>query len=195
MPRISKKNLIIQTATQLFAEKGYDATGMEEIASKLEIPKSLIYYHFKSKEDLLNVIVTGFIEEYNRILHDGKERGIDKISVYIEFLKQNRDCAKILISESLKAGSNQNLLLKTLNPLMELETKQVPGNKSSNKFDNAHWQTEFFTSILPSIMFVCYENSWRDYFGVSEEQMEKDYYTAYKLTHGAYHEHIEKESL
>lgn len=190
MPRASKKNLIMKTARQLFAEKSYDATGMEEIASKAEIPKSLIYYHFKSKEDLLNAIMTDFIEEYNRILHDNQELGIDKISVYIEFLKQNRDCAKIFISESLKVGNNQTLFYKILNPLIEIEAEQP-----SNKMDNAHWLTEFFTSILPSVLFVCYEDSWCDYFGISTEKMEEDYFTAYKLTHGAYHTYINKESL
>ena len=99
MARASKKGLIMKTAKQLFAEKGYDATGMEEIASNAGVPKSLIYYHFKSKEDLLNAVITEFVDEYKEILHDSRAEGIEKISVYMEFLKQNRDCARILMSE------------------------------------------------------------------------------------------------
>lgn len=190
MARASKKSLIMKTAKQLFAEKGYDATGMEEIASKSEIPKSLIYYHFKNKEELLNTIITNFIDEYNQILHD-QEHGIEKISVYMEFLKRNRDCARIIISESLKAGDNQNLPFKLLSPLTGIDAEQ-PANK---RMDRIHWVAEFFTSILPSVLFACYEDSWCDFFDVPAEQMEKDFFTAYKLTHGAYHDHISKESL
>lgn len=103
MARASKKDLIIKNAKQLFAEKGYDATGMDEIASKSEIPKSLIYYHFKNKKELLNTIITNFIDEYNQTLH-AQTHGIEKISVYIELLKRNWDCARIIISFSVYTG-------------------------------------------------------------------------------------------
>lgn len=190
MSKESKKNIILKSAIRLFAEKGYDATGMEEIAAKSEIPKSLIYYHFKSKEDLLNTIIASFIDEYKQILHDNQVQGIEKISIYIEYLKQNKDCAKIMISESLKTGNNQNLLFKALTPLMEIDT-----DKPSNlEIDNAHWITELFTSIIPSVLFVCYEENWCNFFGVSAEQAEADYFTAYHMTHGAYHKQIGKES-
>ena len=62
----------MKTAKQLFAEKGYDATGMEEIASNAGVPKSLIYYHFNSKEDLLNAVITEFVDDYKDILHDSR---------------------------------------------------------------------------------------------------------------------------
>lgn len=190
MARESKKNLILATATLLFAEKGYNATGMEEIASKSEIPKSLIYYHFKNKEDVLNTIITDFINEYEQILNNDAIKGIEKISVYIAFLKQNRNCAKIMISESLKAD-NSTLFFKVLAPLMESDA----GRTSDVKTDNAHWVAEFFTSIVPSLLFVCYEDSWCDYFGVAPKQLEHDFFNAYKLTHGSYHTYINKESL
>ena len=109
----------------------------------------------------------------------------------MEFLKQNRDCARILMSESLKSGSSQTMLYQVLAPLMEIDGEQSSDNP---KMDHAHWLTEFFTSILPSILIVCYEDSWCDYFGISAGQMEEDYFTAYRLTHGAYHEHIHKVS-
>lgn len=190
MPKESKKAIIMKSAINLFAEKGYEATGMEEIALKSGIPKSLIYYHFKSKNDLLNTIITGFIDEYNSILHDSQVQGIEKISVYIKFLKRNKDCAKIMISESLKAGNHENLLFKTLTPLIEIDTAQP----ASMQMDNSHWMTEFFTSIVPSILFVCYEENWCSFFGVSAEQAETDFFAAYRITHGAYHKKIDKES-
>lgn len=186
-----QKRLNYEDCETTICGKGYDATGMEEIASNAGVPKSLIYYHFKSKEDLLNAVITEFVDEYKDILHDSRAEGIEKISVYMEFLKQNRDCARILMSESLKSGSSQTILYQVLAPLMEIDGEQSSDNP---KMDHAHWLTEFFTSILPSILFVCYEDSWCDYFGISAGQMEEEYFTAYRLTHGAYHEHIHKVS-
>ena len=64
----------------------------------------------------------------------------------MEFLKQNRDCARILMSESLKSGSSQTMLYQVLAPVMEIDGEQSSDNP---KMDHAHWLTEFFTSILP----------------------------------------------
>lgn len=190
MAREGKRDVILKVAEQLFAEKGYDAAGMGEIAAKSGIPKSLIYYHFKSKEDLLDTIISSFIDEYNHILRDSPINGIEKISVYTDFLKRNRDCAKIMVSESLKGGCKNNLIFQAMGPLMGIDAEQPLPEKA----DHMHWVAEFFTSILPSILFVCYEEGWCNYFGVSAGQAEKDYFTVYGLTHGAYHKHIGKES-
>ena len=182
----NKKDAILEIAKRLFAEKGYDATGMDEIASMTEIPKSLIYYHFKNKKDLLNTIILNLLREYEQILKDETQRGIDKIECYIQFAKKNKYCIKILLMESLKQTDNNTIIFKTVETL----------KKSDPEFGNhLHLIAEFFTSILPSLLFVCYEENWCKYFSVMPEIMENDFHMAYRLTHGAYHKFIDKESL
>ena len=51
---------IQQVALELFAEQGYEATSLREIAERLGVTKAALYYHFKSKED----IVLGLTEDY-----------------------------------------------------------------------------------------------------------------------------------
>lgn len=48
----SKRKLIIETATKIFAEKGYHTTSVQEIAEKSSMSKASIYKLFASKEDL-----------------------------------------------------------------------------------------------------------------------------------------------
>lgn len=43
---------IIETASTLFYEQGYNSTGINEIIAKSEIAKATLYNHFRSKEDL-----------------------------------------------------------------------------------------------------------------------------------------------
>ncbi|GAA4230106.1 AcrR family transcriptional regulator [Sagittula marina] len=43
---------ILDTGTNLFAEKGYDATSMRDIATASGVSKALLYHHFASKEDI-----------------------------------------------------------------------------------------------------------------------------------------------
>jgi len=51
---------IQQVALELFAEHGYERTSLREVAERLGVTKAALYYHFKSKED----IVRSFTEDY-----------------------------------------------------------------------------------------------------------------------------------
>src|SRR5215469_2770535 len=51
---------IQQVAVELFAEHGYEGTSLREIAERLNVTKAALYYHFKSKED----IVASLVEDY-----------------------------------------------------------------------------------------------------------------------------------
>ena len=44
---------IQDVALRLFAEQGYEKTSLREIAEHLDVTKAALYYHFKTKEDIL----------------------------------------------------------------------------------------------------------------------------------------------
>ncbi|HWR61463.1 MAG TPA: TetR family transcriptional regulator [Clostridia bacterium] len=51
------KERILNASIKLFSEKGFDATRVNEIAEEAKVNKALIYYYFKSKEDILDYLV------------------------------------------------------------------------------------------------------------------------------------------
>lgn len=51
------RSRILQVATELFTEQGYEATSLREISERLGVTKAALYYHFKSKDDLLAAIL------------------------------------------------------------------------------------------------------------------------------------------
>jgi AcrR family transcriptional regulator len=59
-PRRDTRALVQQVALELFAEQGYEKTSLREIADRLGVTKAALYYHFKSKED----IVHSFTDDY-----------------------------------------------------------------------------------------------------------------------------------
>ncbi|HSS90802.1 MAG TPA: helix-turn-helix domain-containing protein [Streptosporangiaceae bacterium] len=59
-PRGGTRERIQSIALELFAEQGYEKTSLREIAERLGVTKAALYYHFRSKED----IVRSFIEDY-----------------------------------------------------------------------------------------------------------------------------------
>ncbi|MEV8534487.1 helix-turn-helix domain-containing protein [Streptomyces sp. NPDC051211] len=51
--RGNTRQRIQDVALELFAEQGYEKTSLREIAERLEVTKAALYYHFKTKEEII----------------------------------------------------------------------------------------------------------------------------------------------
>ena len=77
------KRKIFETSMKLFAEKGYDATSIEEITAKVGVAKGTLYYHFSSKEEIFNFLV----EEGIKLLQNSVDIKMAKFPNYIDKIK------------------------------------------------------------------------------------------------------------
>lgn len=59
---------IQQVALELFAEHGYEKTSLREIAEQLNITRPALYYHFKTKEDILDGVVTDLVARVDELI-------------------------------------------------------------------------------------------------------------------------------
>lgn len=64
MAKIRERNqqLIIEAASELFAQQGYAATKTIDIATRAGLPKANVYYYFKTKENLYRSVLESVIE-------------------------------------------------------------------------------------------------------------------------------------
>jgi len=89
MPKQSTKDLIINTASELFYSKGYNLIGINEIIEKSGIAKATLYNHFKSKEDLclayLHKRDTELLENISEFCQS-KSKGNKQLLAVLEFL-------------------------------------------------------------------------------------------------------------
>lgn len=74
---MSTKDRILDEALTLFAENGYDGTGVEQIAEKVGIKAPSLYKHYKGKEDILNALIDNAEARYEESF--GSEQHIGKI--------------------------------------------------------------------------------------------------------------------
>ena len=77
------KRKIFETSMKLFAEKGYDATSIEEITATVGVAKGTLYYHFSSKEEIFNFL----IEEGIKLLQNSIDIKTEKLDNYIDKIK------------------------------------------------------------------------------------------------------------
>lgn len=79
---------ILDSAVEIFAEKGYSATTTSEIAKKAEVAEGTIFRYFPKKKDLLTKVVYRFLDSFGekllispleRILKDNKNQPVEVI--------------------------------------------------------------------------------------------------------------------
>lgn len=56
MARVARKETVLHEAARLFAEKGFAATSVREVADAAGLTKAGLYYHVREKEELLHAI-------------------------------------------------------------------------------------------------------------------------------------------
>ncbi|MGF0171078.1 TetR/AcrR family transcriptional regulator [Streptomyces sp. Marseille-Q5077] len=69
--RGNTRQRIQDVALELFAEQGYEKTSLREIAERLEVTKAALYYHFKTKEE----IIVSLFEDLTKPIEDLIEWG------------------------------------------------------------------------------------------------------------------------
>ena len=62
------RSRIQAVALELFTEQGYEKTSLREIAERLDVTKAALYYHFKSKDDIVNSLVSDRIDRLDELI-------------------------------------------------------------------------------------------------------------------------------
>ena len=58
-----RRNEILDAAERLFASRGFDSTSITDIQKEIGIDRGTLYYHFKSKEDILDGMIRRITQE------------------------------------------------------------------------------------------------------------------------------------
>jgi AcrR family transcriptional regulator len=72
--RTDTRERIQQVALELFADRGYDKTTLQEVAERLEITRPALYYHFRTKEAILASVVERLVESIDELVSWAREQ-------------------------------------------------------------------------------------------------------------------------
>lgn len=101
------EQIIINTAKQLFIEKGYTDTSMSDIASRAGINRSTLHYYFRTKDRMFQAvfgsIVSAFFPKATAIILDSDTPYMERVSKildeYMDFLIKNPSLPKFVCEE------------------------------------------------------------------------------------------------
>jgi len=153
--RTEKKQIIMDAALEVFAQKSYHGASISQIAKVAGVSKGLMYNYFKNKEALISELL---IVQFNRIFdsHKININNIDdhELVLFIEksfsLLDENPEFWKLLFGLTM-----QTEVLEIIMPQMEkvLEPFLVGFTKyfASKGFDNPIAETQFFWGIMDGL--------------------------------------------
>ncbi len=138
---IQRKREIIDTAFNLFVQNGYERTSVQQIIDTLGISKGTFYHHFKSKDDLLDAVISDILEdvasEINRIANSDKDAVTKLIEIYGVF-RGKEDALKLILAE-LYRDTNLKMRQKFLDQMLKITSpplnKVLEQGKAEGAFD------------------------------------------------------------
>ena len=86
------RDQIVQAADQLFYRQGYEHTSFSDIADSVKISRGNFYYHFKSKDEILDAVINLRLSNTSNMLEQWEIEGetpADRIRSFIHILIRN----------------------------------------------------------------------------------------------------------
>ncbi len=155
MAQESTKNQILQTATELFSQRGYDAVGVQEIVDKTGITKPTLYYYFGSKKGLLETLVARsegehlcLIEKASEYRHLFFESLTEILKAEIDFAVRNSDYFRLRINllNSPKMSEAYGVFFPYAEKLERIALDFF--KKSTAEFGNMKEKEELYSSLF-----------------------------------------------
>ncbi|MFS0820097.1 TetR/AcrR family transcriptional regulator [Bacillus sp. 1P02SD] len=114
-----RRNEILDAADELFSQKGFDGTSTNDILTKVGIARGTLYYHFKSKEDVMDALIDRYSD---RLISTAQKMAADKSIPIVERM------IRVVLSMNVSGGSSQEMMdhiHKPQNALMHQKIQKV----------------------------------------------------------------------
>ena len=140
-----RRNEILDVAERLFCTRGYDNTSTNDILAEIGIARGTLYYHFKSKEDILDAMIDRILDE---IIRKASHIELDESVPVLERL------TKTVLAANVDTKTGDMIL------------EQV--HKPQNALMHAKMQEKLLQQLLPLFMKMIDD-------GISQGLMQTDY--------------------
>ena len=106
MTSAERREQLIEVARKLFAERGLDATSIEEIAARAEVSTPVVYEHFGGKEGIYAVVVDREVRQLLDMMRGaltaGQPRELLEQAAFalLDYIEQSSDGFRILVRDS-----------------------------------------------------------------------------------------------
>jgi AcrR family transcriptional regulator len=99
---------ILKAAMHLFANRGFHETSMSEVAREARVSKALIFWHFKTKEELFLAVLNRLLEPYfidfaeEAAQLDERQQTLKLVEFYLLFVRDNASSVRFFLAQLLR---------------------------------------------------------------------------------------------
>tara|TARA_R110002073_G_scaffold7032_15_gene40729 strand:- start:3033 stop:3671 length:639 start_codon:yes stop_codon:yes gene_type:complete len=178
----STSDRILDAAEDIFAEKGYSATSLGDVADRVGIRSPSLYNHFKNKEALYEAVLERLLADFSAPLVEleGGPLTSERVFRWLETIVRqhhgNPNLARLLQHAALSGGPHTNELIDRLfRPMFESGADKIVG-EGITLIENTGlqpWAVMAFNNLVMS--YVTMAPMYRDLLGqdpFSEEALE-----------------------
>lgn len=192
------KDRILEAAEKLFSENGYEGTGVEAIARAVGVNRASLYYHFRSKREILDALTRIMMAEVRKIVqasveavHEHGKAGKpfkEYVHELIEVLLRKKDLARIIMMESLKTKDGKPPLFECAELLMDhhadglLQVLRRYHDKAADD-TSARRVFEFYTGFIPIFSFILFADTWTAQYGLTLKKLTGLFIESFGQTH------------
>jgi TetR/AcrR family transcriptional regulator len=108
--RVHTRDLILDAAESLFANQGYQATTIKQVAARVGVQGPALYKHFASKRALFEEVLERVFAPFTALLTQGASMGGDQHGIMQQHLA-NPNVARIVARAALSGGEDLALLV------------------------------------------------------------------------------------
>ena len=150
MTGTQRREQLIAVGRELFAEKGFEATSIEEIALRAAVSKPVVYEHFGGKEGLYAVVVDREMHELllriTSALSGGHPRvRLEQVAVaLLTYVEDSTDGFRILVRDSpvaTSSGTFSSLLNEAANEVEHILAREFASRGFDNLLANLYAQS------------------------------------------------------
>lgn len=142
--RQEKTKLILDTALELFAEKGFHQTSISDITRKAGISKGLLYNYFEGKDEVLkSILQTGYNAAYENLDLDGdhqlaKEEFVNFMHITFRSVRENPKFWKLYSALVMQPGISEMMMREFSNKAQDIQRLFFNFIKESGSIDPAN---------------------------------------------------------
>lgn len=107
MTSAERREQLIEVARALFAERGFEGTSIEELATRAEVSKPIVYEHFGGKEGLYAVVVDREVRQLLGMMRSSLTSGgqprelLERAALaLLDYVEESSDGFRILVRDS-----------------------------------------------------------------------------------------------
>lgn len=194
------KSAILEAAKYLFAKKGYDGTSISNIAKESGAAKSLIYYYFNNKEDIMSEILeegTRDIYESHYSMSESGEEMTEEFMMKImetiaQKLRTREDIIRIMLQEFIKGTHRENETYKYANSYLEYVKSRAERNFPGDEDAQIKFILEgIFVGSMVFHLYLISEDFVSEHYGFEKEKMWEIFKEIYREDYvSAFHKRI-----